>query len=67
MSQIEDADLDVEQLDKPTNAELAVVPDLVANTFGEYLRGWLTRIRGGDAGALPVIGASSSSRSSSSR
>jgi D-xylose transport system permease protein len=56
MSQIEDADLDVEQLDKPTNAELAVVPDLVANTFGEYLRGWLTRIRGGDAGALPVIG-----------
>jgi D-xylose transport system permease protein len=30
--------------------------DLTANTFGEYMRAWWTRVRGGDAGILPVIG-----------
>jgi D-xylose transport system permease protein len=45
----------VEELSQPTNDELAVVPELVANNFGEYLRGWFTRVRGGDTGALPVI------------
>src|SRR5215211_3518304 len=57
MSRIEDPQVSaVEELGKPTDAELAVVPELVANTFGEYVRGWITRVRGGDTGALPVIG-----------
>jgi D-xylose transport system permease protein len=46
----------VEELGSPTNDELAVVPELVADNFSEYLRGWVTRVRGGDAGALPVVG-----------
>jgi D-xylose transport system permease protein len=45
----------VEELSEPTNDELAIVPELVANNLGEYVRGWIARIRGGDAGALPVI------------
>jgi len=45
----------VEELSEPTTEELAIVPELVANNLGEYVRGWIARIRGGDAGALPVI------------
>jgi D-xylose transport system permease protein len=30
--------------------------ELTANTFGEYMRAWVGRVRGGDAGILPVIG-----------
>ena len=37
-------------------AELAVAPALVANTLGEYLRGSLARVRGGESGVLPVVG-----------
>jgi ABC-type xylose transport system permease subunit len=41
---------------EPT-ADAAVVasPELVANTLGEYLRASIQRVRGGDAGVLPVI------------
>src|SRR5438067_3151435 len=35
---------------------MAVAPELMAQTLGEYLRAWVARVRGGDAGALPVIG-----------
>src|SRR2546423_1285582 len=47
----------VEELDEPADdrAALVAAPELLAQTFGEYARGWLQRIRGGDAGALPVI------------
>jgi D-xylose transport system permease protein len=38
-----------------SSAELAVAPELVANSLGEYLRGWAARIRAGDSGILPVI------------
>ncbi|MDP9074178.1 MAG: ABC transporter permease [Actinomycetota bacterium] len=36
-------------------AELAVNPELVANSLGEYVRAWFSRVRGGDSGVLPVI------------
>ncbi|TMK50767.1 MAG: ABC transporter permease [Actinobacteria bacterium] len=38
-----------------TSAELAVAPEIVANSLGEYLRAWAARIRAGDSGILPVI------------
>src|ERR1700674_3506772 len=36
-------------------AAVALAPELVANTLGEYIRGWWVRVRGGETGALPVI------------
>jgi len=35
------------------NAQLP--PELVAQTFGEYARAWVGRLRGGEAGVLPVV------------
>ena len=32
-----------------------VPPAIVAQTLREYLRAWLARVRGGDAGVLPVV------------
>ena len=48
----------VEELDLPAvdKAALVAAPELVAQSFGEYVRAWVLRIRSGDAGALPVIG-----------
>jgi D-xylose transport system permease protein len=37
------------------SAELAVAPEIVAHSLGEYLRGWAARIKAGDSGVLPVI------------
>jgi D-xylose transport system permease protein len=36
-------------------ADLAVAPELVANTLGEYVRGSFARVRGGESGVLPVV------------
>ncbi len=36
-------------------AALVVPPALVAQTLGEYFRGWLARLRNGDSGVLPVV------------
>ena len=36
-------------------AALATSPDVIADSFGEYARLWLRRVRGGESGALPVI------------
>jgi D-xylose transport system permease protein len=49
---------EVEELDLPAadKAALVAAPELVAQSFGEYVRAWTLRIRAGDAGALPVIG-----------
>ncbi len=33
----------------------AIPPEIVAQTLDQYLRGWVARVRGGDAGVLPVI------------
>ena len=38
-----------------TEADLAVAPELVAGSLGEYLRGRWTRMKAGDSGVLPVI------------
>lgn len=38
------------------SAELAVAPELVANSLPDYLKASVARVRGGDAGVLPVIG-----------
>src|SRR5436309_10659993 len=35
---------------------MAVAPELLAQSFGEYVRAWVARVRGGEARALPVIG-----------
>jgi len=47
----------VEELTAPKEdaAAMAVAPELMAQTFGEYVRAWIARVRGGEAGALPVI------------
>ena len=36
-------------------ATIEVPPELVAQSLGEWLRAWLTRIRSGESGVLPVI------------
>ncbi len=36
-------------------AELVVPPALVAQSLGEYFRGWTARVRNGDSGVLPVV------------
>src|SRR6266542_365049 len=36
-------------------ATLAVAPEIVANSLGEYARGWFARVRAGESGVLPVI------------
>ncbi len=53
--------------DIPTEAEAApdltaaavevIPPEIVAQSLAQYLRAWFTRVKGGDAGVLPVVGA----------
>jgi D-xylose transport system permease protein len=38
-----------------TSADLAVAPEILANSLGEYLRGALARVKAGEAGVLPVV------------
>ena len=35
---------------------LRLNPEVAADTFGEYVRGWILRVRSGESGMLPVIG-----------
>ncbi len=37
------------------NAAITLAPEVLADSFGDYVRAWLTRIRSGGSGALPVI------------
>jgi len=58
MSKIEDPQVSaVEELEEPAEkaAALAVPAELVAQTFGEYVRALVWRVRAGDAGVLPVV------------
>jgi D-xylose transport system permease protein len=46
---------DVDAAPDLTAAAVEVIPpEIVAQSLGEYLRGWLGRIRSGDAGIVPV-------------
>lgn len=38
-----------------TEAALALAPELVATSVNEYMRAWWKRVRGGDAGVLPIM------------
>ncbi len=41
-----------------TAAAVEVIPpEIVAQSLGQYVRGWFARVRGGDAGILPVVAA----------
>src|SRR6266567_2085365 len=53
MARVEDEEVVSEAA--AAQAELAVAPEIVADTLGEYLRGWFARVKGGDAGVLPVL------------
>jgi len=48
----------VEEMDEPATekAALLAAPELIAQSFGEYVRAWVLRVRSGDAGSLPVVG-----------
>jgi D-xylose transport system permease protein len=39
----------------PEVAEADVPPELLANTLGQYLRGWWLRVKSGESGLLPVV------------
>jgi D-xylose transport system permease protein len=47
---------EVHQSDEEALPDTAVPAELLAGSVGEYLRASLARIRGGDAGVLPVVG-----------
>jgi D-xylose transport system permease protein len=52
------ADAPEEQSDPTAAAEAAaleVPPEIVAQTLGQYVRGWAARIRAGESGVLPVV------------
>src|ERR1035437_8184168 len=34
---------------------LDIPPGILAQSLGEYMRGWLARVRNGDSGVLPVV------------
>ena len=45
-----------EAADEEVAAQAAsAAPEVMADTFGEYVKIWWTRVRSGDSGALPVI------------
>jgi D-xylose transport system permease protein len=48
-----------EELPDPTAAveaaQLEVPPEIVAQTLGEFLRAWVSRLRSGESGVLPVV------------
>jgi D-xylose transport system permease protein len=35
----------------------AIPPEILAQSMGQYLRAWFARVKGGDAGVLPVVAA----------
>jgi D-xylose transport system permease protein len=46
-----------EQRNEPTAEEIMLgTPELVADSLGAYFKAWAKRVRGGESGALPVLG-----------
>jgi D-xylose transport system permease protein len=54
-SEAEAPELQADPTAAPEAAAVELPPEIVAQTFGEYLRGWWARVRNGDSGVLPVI------------
>jgi D-xylose transport system permease protein len=48
---------EVERLTEGVDSDVyvTVAPEIVANSFSEYLRAWFVRIRSGETGVLPVV------------
>ena len=42
-------------VDLTAAAEAEAPPELIAQTLGQYLRGWWVRVRSGDSGIIPVV------------
>jgi D-xylose transport system permease protein len=56
IASVEAADLTGEvAADLTAATEVEVPPELLAQTLGQYMRGWWLRVRGGDSGVLPVV------------
>jgi len=44
-----------EEAELATQTAATAAPEVIANTFGEYVKIWWARVRAGESGALPVI------------
>jgi D-xylose transport system permease protein len=56
IASVEAADLTGEvAADLTAATEVEVPPELLAQTLGQYMRGWWLRVRGGDSGVIPVV------------
>src|SRR6516225_9372134 len=44
-----------EEAELATQSAATAAPDVIADSFGEYIKIWWARVRGGESGALPVI------------
>jgi D-xylose transport system permease protein len=44
-----------EDAELATETAATAAPEVIADTFGEYVKIWWTRVRSGESGALPVI------------
>ena len=44
-----------EEAELATQTAATAAPEVIADTFGEYVKIWWARVRGGESGALPVI------------
>jgi D-xylose transport system permease protein len=42
-------------VDLTAAAEAEIPPELLAQTLGQYMRGWWVRVKSGDSGVLPVV------------
>jgi D-xylose transport system permease protein len=42
--------------DLTSHVAAVMPPELMADSLGDYVRGWIVRVRGGDSGILPVVG-----------
>ncbi len=42
-------------MSEPEDRGRSPMPEVVADSLGEYLRAWWTRIKGGDSGVLPIL------------
>jgi D-xylose transport system permease protein len=54
MADVQDPE-DGGELTDAASVAVAIDPALVATSFGDYVRAWFARVRGGDSGILPVV------------